>query len=95
MRTTLNLPDELAREAKLRAVEENTTLTRLIVEGLEYRVRSPRSSGPLPVSRASGGVREGVNRASQQRSDTMPISSQPAPDSPAFPAYAFALFNSV
>lgn len=61
MRTTLNLPDDLAREAKRRAIEENTTLTNLIVEGLEHRVHASRNSGPLPVSRASGGLCEGVS----------------------------------
>ncbi|MGI8684558.1 MAG: CopG family transcriptional regulator [Acidimicrobiales bacterium] len=34
MRTTINLPDALAREAKARAVAEGRTFTSLVEEGL-------------------------------------------------------------
>jgi hypothetical protein len=34
MKTTLNLDDELLREAKKRAAEEGTTLTHVVEEGL-------------------------------------------------------------
>ena len=34
MKTTLNLDDELVREAKKRAAEEGTTLTRIVEEAL-------------------------------------------------------------
>lgn len=55
------MPDQVAVRAKTRALEERTTLTALIVEGLESRLgRSPRSD-PLPISRASGGLRPGVS----------------------------------
>lgn len=60
MRTTLNLPDDLARRAKRQAVDEGTTLTGLIVDGLEARLaRAPRAGRP-PVSQARGGLQPGV-----------------------------------
>ena len=61
MRTTLNLPDDLAREAKRTAIDEGTTLTQLIVEGLENRIKAAKLRGPLPISRAVGGLQEGVS----------------------------------
>ena len=61
MKTTLNLPDELAREAKRIALAEGTTLTRLIVEGLTSRLERARTRAPLPRSSATGGLRDGVS----------------------------------
>ena len=61
MRTTLNLPDDLARAAKRTALDEGTTLTQLIVEGLQSRIRATRARGPLPMSSATGGLRDGVS----------------------------------
>ena len=60
MRTTLNLPDEIVLEAKRRALEERTTLTELIVQGLSQRLARTRSRGGLPVSTAAGGLCPGV-----------------------------------
>jgi hypothetical protein len=61
MRTTLNMPDDLARAAKRAALDEDTTLTQLIVEGLQSRITATRVRGPLPASRATGGLRKGVS----------------------------------
>lgn len=61
MRTTLNIPDELIKDAKRRALEEGRTLTDLLVEGLRGRLASGRPRQPLPVSRAGGGLQPGVN----------------------------------
>lgn len=61
MRTTLNLPDEVVREAKQRALDEGTTLTELIVQGLRARLRAGGPGGHLPVSTAVGGLRPGVD----------------------------------
>jgi len=61
MRTTLNLPDNLVKEAKRAAIDEGTTLTQLIVEGLASRIRAVKVHGPLPISRATGGLRDGVS----------------------------------
>jgi hypothetical protein len=60
MRTTLNIPDDVARNAKLRAVEESRTLTDLIVEGLHLRLARSVPTRILPVSAARGGLLPGV-----------------------------------
>lgn len=61
MKTTLNLPDVIALRAKRRALEEGTTLTELIVQGLKARLEREALPGELPVSRASGGLCPGVS----------------------------------
>jgi hypothetical protein len=61
MRTTLNIPDQLAREAKRRALEEGTTLTDLLVEGLRGRLSGGVPAKDLPVSTATGGLLPGVD----------------------------------
>lgn len=59
MRTTLNLPDVLVAEAKLQALKDRSTLTDLLVEGLQMRLEKARTPVPLPVSKASGGLVSG------------------------------------
>ncbi|HEX3245817.1 MAG TPA: DUF2191 domain-containing protein [Chloroflexota bacterium] len=66
MRTTLDLNDQLLARAKARAVEEHTTLTRLIEQGLILRLREPESVAsidslelPPPIS-GTGGLRPEV-----------------------------------
>ncbi len=65
MRTTVRLPDELLDRARRRAAEEGRTLTSLLEEGLKIVLAEPktprRSPVRLPVSRAAGGVRPGVD----------------------------------
>ena len=58
MKTTLNFPDSLISQAKIRAAIEHTTLTGLIVEGLELRMRQSSTTRELPVSKSEGGLRE-------------------------------------
>lgn len=51
MRTTLNLPDALAREAKARAAAEGRTLTSVVEEGLRAVLATPTAADdttPLP-----------------------------------------------
>jgi len=60
MKTTLNLPDPVVRDAKRRALEEATTLTDLIVQGLKARLERGRQVEALPISVAEGGLRSGV-----------------------------------
>lgn len=48
MRTTINLPDALAEEAKQRAADSGRTFTSLIVDGLR-RVLADREAAPGPV----------------------------------------------
>jgi hypothetical protein len=65
-RTTVRLPEELVRQAKRKAAENNRTLTSLIEEGLRLVVSGARNpvSGTraLPrVSRATGGLAPGID----------------------------------
>lgn len=42
MKTTIELPDSLARKAKLLATERQTTLRALVIQGLEHVVMAPQ-----------------------------------------------------
>jgi hypothetical protein len=65
MRTTVRIRDDLLRRAKRQAADEGRTLTSLIEEGLTVILAKPKAEMrrrvELPVSRASGGVRPGVD----------------------------------
>lgn len=59
MKTTIELPDELAREARELALEQRTTLKDLVVEGLRSEVERRREPGAqadivFPVSGTPG-----------------------------------------
>ncbi|MGH8611174.1 MAG: DUF6364 family protein [Gammaproteobacteria bacterium] len=65
MRTTLDINDKLLAKAKAVAAQEQTSLTRLIEEGLVLRLRpqigrADSSRPPLPVYAGSGGLRAAV-----------------------------------
>jgi hypothetical protein len=60
MRTTLNLPDAIAAQAKKRALEEGTTMTDILVQGLKARLERTNLARALPVSKFSGGLAPGV-----------------------------------
>lgn len=68
MRTTIDLPDELLRQARQRAVEERTTLTALLADGLRLRLGAattgPRRRRKLPLSKLGGGLHPWVDPAS-------------------------------
>lgn len=73
MKTTLDLNDALLADAKALAARQRTSLTRLIEEGLQLRLRSAR--GParggkrrpyLPVFKGRGGLVAGVNPTSNK-----------------------------
>lgn len=67
MRTTVDLPDELLRQARRRAAEEGTTLTALLADGLRLRLSGQRTSRrprPLPVSRIGGGLQPWIDPSS-------------------------------
>lgn len=71
MKTTLDLNDELLARAKARAAREQSSLTRLIEDGLRLRLRSqPRptsSSNPaIAVYRGHGGMRKGLDPRSNR-----------------------------
>lgn len=69
MRTTLNFPDDLIRQAKIRAAREGTTLTEIIVSGLTLAVQGTKPRRELPVSQAVGGLVKGVDWKSLHSSD--------------------------
>lgn len=65
-RTTVRLPEELARRAKRKAAAEGRTLTDLIADGLRRVVNERVSAGKAsrilpPVSTASGGLMPGID----------------------------------
>ena len=71
MKTTLDLNDRLIAEAKAFAAEQRTSLTRLIEEGLQLRLRAKphnkrRSAVRLPVFDGRGGLVAGVNPLSNK-----------------------------
>jgi len=71
MKTTLDLNDELLAHAKALAAQQRISLTRLIEEGLQLRLRastgeptSPRKR--LPVFHGRGGLVAGVDPCSNK-----------------------------
>jgi len=68
MRTTVDLPDELLRQARTRAAEEETTLTALLTEGLRLRLSGApggrRRQRKLPASAAGGGLQPWIDPSS-------------------------------
>jgi hypothetical protein len=69
MKTTLDLNDALLTKAKAVAAEQHTSLTRLIEEGLQLRLRAQRApSRPvrLPVYRGKGGLVPGLDALSNK-----------------------------
>lgn len=71
MKTTLNLNDQLLADAKALAAQQRTSLTRLIEEGLQLRLRAkgdstPRRKVSLPVFKGRGGLVAGVDPLSNK-----------------------------
>jgi len=71
MKTTLDINDALLASAKAHAAKQRTSLTRLIEEGLELRLRSPRvlpktRRRRIPTFKGSGGLVAGVNPVSNK-----------------------------
>jgi hypothetical protein len=71
MKTTLNLNDQLLADAKALAAQQRTSLTRLVEEGLQLRLRAkadPARRGRirLPVFKGRGGLVEGVDPRSNK-----------------------------
>jgi hypothetical protein len=71
VKTTLDLNDQLLANAKALAAQQRTSLTRIIEEGLQLRLRAkvPGADSPakkLPVFRGRGGLVEGVDPTSNK-----------------------------
>ena len=71
MKTTLDLNDQLLADAKALAAQQRTSLTRLIEEGLQLRLRAKAASASrrrvrLPVFKGRGGLVAGVNSLSNK-----------------------------
>ncbi len=71
MKTTLNLDDHLVTQAKALALQQRTSLTRLIEEGLHLRLRAHAQPAPvtavkLPVFKGRGGLVPGLNGISNK-----------------------------
>lgn len=71
MKTTLDLNDSLLASAKALAARQRTSLTRLIEEGLQLRLRSSsaatkRARRKIPVFRGQGGLAAGVDVCSNR-----------------------------
>ena len=72
MKTTLDINDSLLANAKAMAAQQRTSLTRLIEEGLQLRLRSSSpaaaraSKRKIPVFKGRGGMVAGVNPLSNK-----------------------------
>ena len=71
MKTTLNINDQLLADAKALAAQQRTSLTRLIEEGLQLRLRAKaasvsRGTVRLPAFKGHGGLVAGVNPLSNK-----------------------------
>jgi len=71
MKTTLDINDSLLANAKALAARQQTTLTRLIEEGLQLRLRSSRAAPKaikrkIPVHKGGGGLVAGLNPLSNK-----------------------------
>ena len=69
MKITLDLNDELLSQARILAVQQRTSLTRLIEEGLQLRLREQRTAignERLPVHHGKGGLVPGLDARSNK-----------------------------
>ncbi len=71
MKITLNIDDSLLANAKALAARQRISLTRLIEEGLQLRLRSPHVAGKtgtrnIPVFKGRGGLVAGLNPTSNK-----------------------------
>jgi len=71
VKITLNIDDSLLANAKALAARQRISLTRLIEEGLQLRLRSPHVAGKtgtrnIPVFKGRGGLVAGLNPTSNK-----------------------------
>jgi len=71
MKTTLDINDSMLANAKALAAQQQTSLTRLIEEGLQLRLRSSQAASKsrkkkIPVFKGLGGMVPGLNPCSDK-----------------------------
>ena len=71
MKTTLDINAQLLSDAKVLAARQRMSLTRLIEEGLQLRLRAQAAPGPrgkprLPVFKGRGGLVAGIDPLSNK-----------------------------
>lgn len=71
MKTTLDINDSLLANAKALAAQQRTSLTRLIEEGLQLRLRTSHvipkpSKRKIPIFKGRGGLAAGINPSSNK-----------------------------
>ena len=71
MKTTLDINDTLLANAKALAARQQTSLTRLIEEGLQLRLRSSQAASKpgkrkIPVFKGRGGMVSGLDPSSNK-----------------------------
>ena len=71
MKTTLDINDTLLANAKALAAQQQTSLTRLIEEGLQLRLRSTQAASKsgkkkIPVFKGQGGMVPGLDPCSNK-----------------------------
>lgn len=66
------LPDQLVRSAKRMAMDEGTTLTALIIRGLENTLKESMPPRALPVCSKASGLVEGANWLQLKEADAEP-----------------------
>ena len=69
MKTALDLNESLLMEDKTLAARQHTSLTRLVKEGLQMRLRAQKAAAKpvrLPVHRGKGGLASGLDGLSNK-----------------------------
>ncbi len=69
VKTTVTIPEDLLRMAKLKAVQEKTTVSDLIRDGLKTRLQRPRMIEKKDPMRLAGRFRLGSAKIYNKRSD--------------------------
>lgn len=47
MRTTIDLPDDILKKAKMKAIQENITLKELFIRSLENEIKNPEPTSQI------------------------------------------------
>jgi hypothetical protein len=58
MKTTLEIPDNVVRRAKLRAAGQGIPLRRFVTEAIKQKLREPGSSDPKPWMKHVGKLKD-------------------------------------